>query len=207
MQEWMGAALESALPSWLGSFQVVRDAPVESFLPGRKYIFGYVHHGLYPLGEGCSAGVLTRRGVAGQGDCSWWLGLLPCLTLGGRGNTPQSSTAVHNPLRAAGAGYIHNTPSFRRLFPGLRFCTLSASVLSVVLIIRDIGAWMGVRVVKRRTFVSSLREGRSVLVVPGGQVRAAVALRRDGRVLDWEASVLLGGLPTRPVIECVVAGT
>jgi hypothetical protein len=77
----------------------------------------------------------------------------------------------------AGAGYIHSTPSFRRLFPGLRLCTLSASVLSVVLIIRDIGQWLGVRVVKRRTFVSTLREGRSVLVIPGGQAELVLTYR------------------------------
>lgn len=52
MQEWMGRALESALPSWLGSFDVVRDAPVEAFDPSKKFVFGYVHHGLYPLGAG-----------------------------------------------------------------------------------------------------------------------------------------------------------
>jgi hypothetical protein len=46
----MGRALESALPSWLGSFEVIRDGKQE-LDPKQKYIFGYCHHGLYPLGE------------------------------------------------------------------------------------------------------------------------------------------------------------
>ncbi len=49
-QEWVGRALESALPAWLGSFEVVREAK-EPFDPKKRYIFGYIHHGLYPLGK------------------------------------------------------------------------------------------------------------------------------------------------------------
>ncbi|GAB4819039.1 hypothetical protein N2152v2_006085 [Parachlorella kessleri] len=123
-QEWVGRALESALPAWLGSFEVVREAK-EPFDPMKRYIFGYIHHGLYPLG----------------------------------------------------AGFVHVTPSFRRLFPGLRVNTLGASVISVVLIIRDIGQWLGVRVVKRRTFVATLREGRSVMLIPGGQAEMVLTYR------------------------------
>ncbi len=77
----------------------------------------------------------------------------------------------------AGAGFVHVTPSFRRLFPGLRVNTLGASVISVVLIIRDIGQWLGVRVVKRRTFVATLREGRSVMLIPGGQAEMVLTYR------------------------------
>lgn len=71
----------------------------------------------------------------------------------------------HPPLwyclpNCAGAGYIHNTPSFRAHFPKLRFVTLGASVINFVPIIRDIGHWLGLRVIKRRTFVAALREVR-----------------------------------------------
>ncbi|RMZ55327.1 hypothetical protein APUTEX25_003465, partial [Auxenochlorella protothecoides] len=60
-------------------------------------------------------------------------------------------------------------PSFRRLLPGIRPVTLTASVVFVLPVLRDILAWLGLRVVTRRSFLRALRERGSVLLVPGGQ--------------------------------------
>ncbi|PRW56972.1 Diacylglycerol O-acyltransferase 1 [Chlorella sorokiniana] len=54
-QAWMGAQLERFLPAWLGSCEVVLDggkSAAEAFDPQQRYIFGFQHHGLYPLGAG-----------------------------------------------------------------------------------------------------------------------------------------------------------
>lgn len=69
----------------------------------------------------------------------------------------------------AGAGYLPVLPSFRRLLPGIRPVTLTASVVFVLPVLRDILAWLGLRVVTRRSFLRALRERGSVLLVPGGQ--------------------------------------
>ena len=47
---WLGGALERALPAWLGSFQVVVEGLAAEYAQ-RRLVFGYLHHGLYPLGE------------------------------------------------------------------------------------------------------------------------------------------------------------
>lgn len=55
MQAWMGVQLERFLPAWLGSFSVVLDggkATTTQFEGPRRFVFGFVHHGLYPVGAG-----------------------------------------------------------------------------------------------------------------------------------------------------------
>uniref|UniRef100_A0A1D2A7N3 Diacylglycerol O-acyltransferase n=1 Tax=Auxenochlorella protothecoides TaxID=3075 RepID=A0A1D2A7N3_AUXPR len=76
--------------------------------------------------------------------------------------------AAHG-LYPLGAGYLPVLPSFRRLLPGIRPVTLTASVVFVLPVLRDILAWLGLRVVTRRSFLRALRERGSVLLVPGGQ--------------------------------------
>lgn len=77
--------------------------------------------------------------------------------------TPESAPML------TGAGYLPVLPSFRRLLPGIRPVTLTASVVFVLPVLRDILAWLGLRVVTRRSFLRALRERGSVLLVPGGQ--------------------------------------
>ena len=50
---WITCLPATCLPA-AGSFQVVLDGGKETarrFDPQAKYVFGFVHHGLYPLGE------------------------------------------------------------------------------------------------------------------------------------------------------------
>ena len=76
--------------------------------------------------------------------------------------------AVHG-LYPLAAGYLPLLPGFRRLLPGIRPITLCASVVFAVPLLRDLLAWLGLRVVSRRSFLRALREKGAVLLVPGGQ--------------------------------------
>lgn len=75
------------------------------------------------------------------------------------------------------AGVVPLTTTFRKLFPGLRPVPLSASVIFVCPLLRDIACWVGTRAVSRLTFKKALRERRSVIVVPGGQAELLEAYR------------------------------
>jgi 2-acylglycerol O-acyltransferase 2 len=80
-------------------------------------------------------------------------------------------------LYPLGAAYLPLTPSFRRLLPGVRPATLTASVVFQLPLLRDILCWAGCRAVSRATFSRALRERGAVLVVPGGQAELVEAHR------------------------------
>lgn len=115
-RNWLGEQAERALPYWFGFLDVkVEDAAM--FSPEQKYVFGYLPHGLYPLG----------------------------------------------------AAYLPILPSFRKLLPGIHPSTLSASIVFQIPFMRDLLLWTGLREVTRKTFIRTLKERRSLVVVPGGQ--------------------------------------
>lgn len=76
--------------------------------------------------------------------------------------------AVHG-LYPLAAGYLPLLPTFHRLLPGIRPVTLCASVVFIVPVLRDLLAWLGLRVVSRRSLLRAVREKGAVLLVPGGQ--------------------------------------
>jgi len=65
--------------------------------------------------------------------------------------------------------WMLNCSEWRRSFPGVVVSPLTAYACHVVPVIRDLAQWMGCRDVSRESFKQALREGRSCLVVPGGQ--------------------------------------
>lgn len=115
-QNWLGGHAERVLPMWFGSLSVEVE-PGATFHPDRSYVFGYLPHGLYPLG----------------------------------------------------AAYLPILPSFRKLFPDIKPVTLSASIVFQLPILRDLLLWTGLREVTRSTFRRTLRERKSLILVPGGQ--------------------------------------
>eukprot|EP01041_Mallomonas_annulata_P007272 gene7272-14821_t len=62
------------------------------------------------------------------------------------------------------AGRIWDT-----LLPGINCCVLTASIMHVVPLLRDLLQWAGGREISRDTFRRTLVEGRNCVVVPGGQ--------------------------------------
>ena len=136
LQKWIGLQAERFLPSWLGSFEIVLDSPEtakDDFNPAlthRKYVFGYVPHGLYPIS----------------------------------------------------AGFLPFTPTFRKLLPWLKPCTLTASITFQIPVIRDFMRWCGIRVVSRPSFERALNERGSVLIVPGGQAELVETWRMNKKI-------------------------
>ena len=57
---------------------------------------------------------------------------------------------------------------FESFFPGQDVVPLGASIFQMVPLVRDGPAWVGTRQVGRSSFIRTLDEGHSVLVVPGG---------------------------------------
>lgn len=115
-RNWLGEQAEKVLPYWFGFLDVQLEDGA-TFSPEQKYVFGYLPHGLYPLG----------------------------------------------------AAYLPILPSFKRLLPGIQPPTLSASIVFQIPFMRDLLLWTGLREVTRKTFIRTLQERRSLIVVPGGQ--------------------------------------
>ena len=115
-QAWLGAQCERVLPSWFGHLDVFLESGA-SFSKHKRYVFGYLPHGLYPLG----------------------------------------------------AAYLPLLPKFRRLLPEIHPPTLSASIVFQIPLMRDLLLWTGLREVTRSTFISTLKQRNSLIVVPGGQ--------------------------------------
>lgn len=115
-QKWLGGEAERVLPMWFGSLSVQVEQGA-TFHPDQSYVFGYLPHGLYPLG----------------------------------------------------AAYLPILPSFRKLFPDIKPATLSASIVFQLPVLRDLLLWTGLREVTRSTFKRTLRERKSLILVPGGQ--------------------------------------
>jgi diacylglycerol O-acyltransferase 2, plant len=75
-----------------------------------------------------------------------------------------------------GAAYLPCTPAFKKIVKNaVDPCTLTASVVFQLPFLRDLLFWVGARVVNRSTFVMSLRERGSVIMVPGGQAELVEA--------------------------------
>eukprot|EP00607_Mallomonas_marina_P003551 CAMPEP_0182437554 /NCGR_PEP_ID=MMETSP1167-20130531/85124_1 /TAXON_ID=2988 /ORGANISM="Mallomonas Sp, Strain CCMP3275" /LENGTH=433 /DNA_ID=CAMNT_0024630511 /DNA_START=1870 /DNA_END=3171 /DNA_ORIENTATION=- len=66
-----------------------------------------------------------------------------------------------------------------RLFPGITVSVLTASVMHMVPLLRDMLQWAGGREITRETFRNTLREGLSCVVVPGGQAEMMESRSRD----------------------------
>lgn len=154
-QEWLGKEMDSLIPSWMGSFEIISEwgndvsdscdgrgggggtaVPSSSLEEtqdepppqNRKYIFGYAPHSLYPI----------------------WAGIIPL------------------------------TQTWRRMFPDITPIPLSASVIFMPPLLRDVASWVGTRSVSRRSFVRALNERRAVIMVPGGQAELLEAYRMKG---------------------------
>ena len=67
------------------------------------------------------------------------------------------------------AAWLHLHPAFERLFPNRQVCTLAASIIFKIPIVREIFSFTGARSVSRKSFSKCLGEGKSVMFVPGGQ--------------------------------------
>ncbi|CAK8985706.1 2-acylglycerol O-acyltransferase 1 (Acyl-CoA:monoacylglycerol acyltransferase 1) (MGAT1) (Diacylglycerol acyltransferase 2-like protein 1) (Monoacylglycerol O-acyltransferase 1) [Durusdinium trenchii] len=64
---------------------------------------------------------------------------------------------------------IPNSPMFRDRFPNLWLTSMTASIIHVVPLMRDIAQWAGVRDVGRESVDYALRTGKSPMLVVGGQ--------------------------------------
>jgi len=67
------------------------------------------------------------------------------------------------------AAWLHLHPDFEQLFPKKQVCTLAASVIFKIPIVRELFSFTGARSVSRKAFSKCLREGKSIMFVPGGQ--------------------------------------
>ncbi|KAL4543789.1 hypothetical protein Ndes2437B_g01601 [Nannochloris sp. 'desiccata'] len=77
-----------------------------------------------------------------------------------------------------GAAYLPCTPAFKKIVNNaVDPCTLTASVVFQLPFLRDLLLWVGARVVNKSTFVKSLRERGSVMLVPGGQAELVEAYK------------------------------
>ena len=142
-RDWLGRTCAWVLPRWFSGVEVVlegdgsdgsdgdRDASSASpFDPDQRYVFGYVPHGLYPLG----------------------------------------------------AAYLPLLPAWRRLVgPKIRPPTLGASINHVLPVLRDLLQWLGLRVVSKQTFIRTLEQRNSLIVVPGGQAELVLTSRLGQR--------------------------
>lgn len=124
-RDWLGSTCAWVLPRWFeGSLEVVVEDGAH-FDKDQRYVFGYVPHGLYPLG----------------------------------------------------AAYLPLLPAWRRLMPGICPPTLCASIVFVLPVLRDLLQWLGLRVVSKQTFIRTLEQRNSLIVVPGGQAELVLTSR------------------------------
>jgi len=143
-RDWLGRTCAWVLPRWFSGVEVVLegddgsdgdrdgsdgDRNASVFDPNQRYVFGYVPHGLYPLG----------------------------------------------------AAYLPLLPAWRRLVgPKIRPPTLAASIIFVLPVLRDMLQWLGLRVVSKQTFIRTLEQRNSLIVVPGGQAELVLTSRLMG---------------------------
>ncbi len=124
-RDWLGRTCAWVLPRWFeNSLEVIVEDGAK-FDKNQRYVFGYVPHGLYPLG----------------------------------------------------AAYLPLLPAWRRLMPGIRPPTLCASIVFVLPVLRDLLQWLGLRVVTKQTFIRTLEQRNSLIVVPGGQAELVLTSR------------------------------
>jgi len=67
------------------------------------------------------------------------------------------------------AAWLHLHADFEQLFPNRQVCTLAASIIFRIPVVREIFSFTGARSVSRSSFLKCLYEGKSVMFVPGGQ--------------------------------------
>lgn len=65
--------------------------------------------------------------------------------------------------------WVSTSSAWHSLFPGISFCALTASVLHIVPVMRDLMQWTGGRDVSRSSFRRALASDKSCMLVPGGQ--------------------------------------
>ncbi|KAK3277412.1 hypothetical protein CYMTET_14575 [Cymbomonas tetramitiformis] len=66
-------------------------------------------------------------------------------------------------------GWVHMTPQWQQLFPGVQPVPLVSSIMHTIPLMRDVLQWCGVCEVTKTGFLQSLERARAVLLVPGGQ--------------------------------------
>lgn len=124
-RDWLGRTCARVLPRWFDNILEVVVEDGARFDKDQRYVFGYVPHGLYPLG----------------------------------------------------AAYLPLLPAWQRLMPGIRPPTLCASIVFVLPVLRDLLQWLGLRVVSKQTFIRTLEQRNSLIVVPGGQAELVLTSR------------------------------
>ena len=124
-RDWLGETCAWVLPRWFDNRLEVVLEDGATFDKEQRYVFGYVPHGLYPLG----------------------------------------------------AAYLPLLPMWKRLLPGIRPPTLCASIVFVLPVLRDLLQWLGLRVVSKQTFIRTLEQRNSLIVVPGGQAELVLTSR------------------------------
>ena len=65
--------------------------------------------------------------------------------------------------------WLRCSEEWEKLFPGVTFSTLTASVMHLIPVMRDVLQWMGGREVSKEAIQLALRSKRSCLLIPGGQ--------------------------------------
>lgn len=65
--------------------------------------------------------------------------------------------------------WLRCSAEWERLFPGVTFCPLTATVMHLVPLMRDILQCMGGREVSKESIQLALRGGHNCLLIPGGQ--------------------------------------
>jgi hypothetical protein len=75
------------------------------------------------------------------------------------------------------AAYLPILPMFKKLLPGIRPVTLSASIIFSLPVLRDVLEFVGLREITRQTFVRTLEQRNAILIVPGGQAELVLTSR------------------------------
>ena len=65
--------------------------------------------------------------------------------------------------------WVRTCSQWSTLFPGVIFCPLTASVMHLVPLMRDLLQYIGGREVSKDAIQLALRSGKNCLLIPGGQ--------------------------------------
>jgi len=87
----------------------------------------------------------------------------------------------HGIMPLTGA-WLPSHPDFVKVFGDFDVFMLGATVLNMTPFLRDLAQWAGVRQVTRRTFTSTLQDGKTVLMIPGGVAELTVSDSREKKV-------------------------
>jgi len=159
-QEWLGKEMDSLIPSWMGSFEIISDWKVDSrdSCGGETVVSLPIEDAHLDQDQSPTASPSTK-----PQNRKYIFGYAP------------------HALYPIWAGIIPLTQTWRRMFPGITPIPLSASVIFMPPLLRDVAFWVGTRSVSRRSFVRALDERGAVIMVPGGQAELLEAYRMKQR--------------------------